>query len=186
MPDAKEFTTFIILTRGVPRTVTRIWRNWQTRMIQVHVGNHAGSSPVIRTNKKKAVQNSTAFFLPFRIAERLEPAVQPPGRRAPPFWRLLPPFPPLSGGIYLSSAPKRTPTQAGRRSFCVFKNDRTCTLGYFCVKRTLFITNYICGHKSVFAVLNSRQCTQKYYFGRLPCKNSSASAYYFSAKMLCA
>ena len=26
-----------------------MWRNWQTRMIQVHVGNHAGSSPVIRT-----------------------------------------------------------------------------------------------------------------------------------------
>ena len=52
--------------------------------------------------QKESSTNSTAFFLPFRIAERLEPAVQPPGRRAPPFWRLLPPFPPLSGGIYLS------------------------------------------------------------------------------------
>ena len=31
----------------------RMWRNWQTRMIQVHVGNHAGSSPVIRTRYRK-------------------------------------------------------------------------------------------------------------------------------------
>ena len=30
-------------------TNMRMWRNWQTRMIQVHVRNHAGSSPVIRT-----------------------------------------------------------------------------------------------------------------------------------------
>ena len=75
--------------------------------------------------QKESSTNSTAFFLPFRRAERFEPAVQPPGRRAPPFWRLLPPFPPLSGGIYLLSAPKRTLTQTGRRSFCVFKNDRT-------------------------------------------------------------
>ncbi len=37
--------------------------------------------------QKESSTNSTAFFLPFRIAERLEPAVQPPGRRAPPFWR---------------------------------------------------------------------------------------------------
>lgn len=27
-----------------------MWRNWQTRKIQVLVGDHAGSSPVIRTN----------------------------------------------------------------------------------------------------------------------------------------
>ena len=27
----------------------RMWRNWQTRKIQVLVGDHAGSSPVIRT-----------------------------------------------------------------------------------------------------------------------------------------
>ena len=26
-----------------------MWRNWQTRKIQVLVGDHAGSSPVIRT-----------------------------------------------------------------------------------------------------------------------------------------
>ena len=83
-----------------------MWRNWQTRMIQVHVGNHAGSSPVIRTNKKKAVQNSTAFFLPFRIAERLEPAVQPPGRRAaprrwpPPFCHLRDISPKINGRVY--------------------------------------------------------------------------------------
>ncbi len=57
--------------------------------------------------QKESSTNSTAFFLPFRIAERLEPAVQPPGRRAPPFWRLLPPFPPLNGGIYLLSAPQK-------------------------------------------------------------------------------
>ena len=28
-------------------------RHVQTRMIQVHVGNHAGSSPVIRTSKRQ-------------------------------------------------------------------------------------------------------------------------------------
>ncbi len=39
-----------------------MWRNWQTRMIQVHVGNHAGSSPVIRTN----IAKTTAFFSDFR------------------------------------------------------------------------------------------------------------------------
>ncbi len=33
-----------------------MWRNWQTRMIQVHVGNHAGSSPVIRT------KNNVVFY----------------------------------------------------------------------------------------------------------------------------
>lgn len=27
----------------------RMWRNWQTRRFQVPVGDHAGSSPVIRT-----------------------------------------------------------------------------------------------------------------------------------------
>ena len=46
----------------------RMWRNWQTRMIQVHVGNHAGSSPVIRTTKgslrvanKKSEKRLTLF-----------------------------------------------------------------------------------------------------------------------------
>ena len=29
--------------------VPRVWWNWQTRMIQVHVRKHAGSSPVTRT-----------------------------------------------------------------------------------------------------------------------------------------
>ena len=27
----------------------RIWRNWYTRMIQVHMSDHVGSSPTIRT-----------------------------------------------------------------------------------------------------------------------------------------
>ena len=31
----------------------RIWRNWQTRRFQVPVGDRAGSTPVIRTNKKE-------------------------------------------------------------------------------------------------------------------------------------
>ena len=39
----------------------RMWRNWQTRMIQVHVGNHAGSSPVIRT-KIQEVGRGRWFF----------------------------------------------------------------------------------------------------------------------------
>ena len=30
----------------------RIWRNWQTRWFQVPVGDHAGSTPVIRTKKQ--------------------------------------------------------------------------------------------------------------------------------------
>ena len=34
-----------------------MWRNWQTRMIQVHVRNHAGSSPVIRTKARKMLSN---------------------------------------------------------------------------------------------------------------------------------
>ena len=38
-----------------------MWRNWQTRMIQVHVRNHAGSSPVIRTKKSDTVMYR--FFL---------------------------------------------------------------------------------------------------------------------------
>ena len=46
-----------------------------------------------------------------------------------------------------------------------------------------FITNYFCGNKSVFAALNSHQCTQKYYFGRLPCKNRTANGDFLSAKM---
>ena len=48
-----------------------MWRNWQTRMIQVHVGNHAGSSPVIRTiavatlcgRNEKEVSKSLPFFI---------------------------------------------------------------------------------------------------------------------------
>ena len=41
-------------------------RHVQTRMIQVHVGNHAGSSPVIRTRYRKWVEgvgSSTYFFM---------------------------------------------------------------------------------------------------------------------------
>ena len=36
-----------------------MWRNWQTRMIQVHVGNRAGSSPVIRTKAATALLVAT-------------------------------------------------------------------------------------------------------------------------------
>ena len=42
-----------------------MWRNWQTRMIQVHVGNHAGSSPVIRTTKTHA---KGAYKTPSRVS----------------------------------------------------------------------------------------------------------------------
>ncbi len=34
----------------------RMWRNWQTRRFQVPVGDHAGSSPVIRTKICKDLQ----------------------------------------------------------------------------------------------------------------------------------
>ena len=34
----------------------RMWRNWQTRRFQVPVGDHAGSSPVIRTKIYKDLQ----------------------------------------------------------------------------------------------------------------------------------
>ncbi len=34
----------------------RMWRNWQTRRFQVPVGDHAGSSPVIRTRIYKGLQ----------------------------------------------------------------------------------------------------------------------------------
>ena len=37
------------------------------------------------------------------------------------------------------------------------------------------IRTHFCGNKSVFAVLNSHQRTVKYDFGRLPCKNQTAT-----------
>ena len=48
------------------------------------------------------------------------------------------------------------------------------------------ITNNFCGNKSVFAALNSHHSTVKYNFGRLPCKNRTASGDFLSAKTLCA
>lgn len=50
----------------------RMWRNWQTRMIQVHVGNHAGSSPVIRTSLAATLvrrsEKEVIISLPFQVA----------------------------------------------------------------------------------------------------------------------
>jgi len=46
------------------------------------------------------------------------------------------------------------------------------------------ISNYFYGNKSVFATLNSHQRTFLYDFGRLPCKNRTASGDFFTAKML--
>ena len=45
----------------------RMWRNWQTRKIQVLVGDHAGSSPVIRTiyAEYRIKTRYSAFFVPF-------------------------------------------------------------------------------------------------------------------------
>ena len=37
------------------------------------------------------------------------------------------------------------------------------------------VRTHFCGNKSVFAVLNSHQRTVKYDFGRLPCKNRTAT-----------
>ena len=51
--------------------VKRMWRNWQTRMIQVHVGDHAGSSPVIRTKKGKATI-CLSFFGAFANEYRID------------------------------------------------------------------------------------------------------------------
>ena len=42
------------------------------------------------------------------------------------------------------------------------------------------ITNYFCGNKSVFA---KPSMYVEYYFGRLPCKNRTASGDFLSAKM---
>ena len=40
----------------------RLWRNWQTRTVQVRVGNHEGSNPFSRTkNYQKAVQGLFCF-----------------------------------------------------------------------------------------------------------------------------
>ena len=44
------------------------------------------------------------------------------------------------------------------------------------VGKTLFITNYFCGHKSVFAVLNSRQCTQSTISGVCLAKTTPQAA----------
>ena len=44
------------------------------------------------------------------------------------------------------------------------------------------ITNYFCGNKSVFAVLNNLQ-RMAYSSGRLPCKNRTASGDFLSVKM---
>ena len=61
--------------------------------------------------------------------------------------------------------------------------ENSIQLNYGCIGIPFVITNYFCGNKSVFAVLNSHQCTVEYYFGRLPCKNRTASGDFLSAKM---
>ena len=40
----------------------RTWRNWQTRTAKDRVGDLAGSSPVVRTNKKKAPIRVLSFY----------------------------------------------------------------------------------------------------------------------------
>ena len=45
----------------IVKSFKRGWRNWQTRTFEGRVGNHTGSSPVLRTNRRKtAVERS--FF----------------------------------------------------------------------------------------------------------------------------
>ena len=58
-----------------------------------------------------------------------------------------------------------------------------CTLGYFALGKTLFITNYFCGHKSVFAVLNTTHSTASTISGVCLAKTKPVGDF-FTAKML--
>ena len=60
----ERFISFII------HLFMRIWRNWQTRWFQVPVGDHAGSTPVIRTKKMTLLFVGVIFFL-VRILQEL-------------------------------------------------------------------------------------------------------------------
>ena len=40
----------------------RSWRNWQTRTVQVRVGNRGGSNPLDRTKKIEQVQTCSIFY----------------------------------------------------------------------------------------------------------------------------
>ena len=41
----------------------RLWRNWQTRTVQVRVGNHGGSNPFNRTIKKDNAFRHCLFLI---------------------------------------------------------------------------------------------------------------------------
>ena len=41
----------------------RSWRNWQTRTVQVRVGNRGGSNPLDRTNKKQTGLYPVCFVM---------------------------------------------------------------------------------------------------------------------------
>ena len=42
----------------------RSWRNWQTRTVQVRVGNHGGSNPFDRTKKMSTPLGVLIFLVP--------------------------------------------------------------------------------------------------------------------------
>ena len=44
----------------------RSWRNWQTRTVQVRVGNHGGSNPFDRTKKMSTPLGVLIFLVPIR------------------------------------------------------------------------------------------------------------------------
>ena len=55
----------------IVKSFKRGWRNWQTRTFEGRVGNHTGSSPVLRTNRRKtAVERS--FFVHVLFCARLK------------------------------------------------------------------------------------------------------------------
>ena len=133
-----------------------MWRNWQTHktkdLMKAISCRFKSCHP---HQQKESSTNSTAFFLPFRIAERLEPAVQPPGRRAPPFWRLLPPFPPLNGGIYLLSAPQKEGSANSTAFFCRFPLCRMALL--YCLTALLSLAWNLSRKRESLPVIRTKQ-----------------------------
>ena len=47
----------------------RSWRNWQTRTVQVRVGNRGGSNPLDRTRKKQSALAGCFFYVGHRIRD---------------------------------------------------------------------------------------------------------------------
>ena len=52
---------------GTVGTSLRSWRNWQTRTVQVRVGNHGGSNPLDRTITLCNLKCYRGFFMNFNI-----------------------------------------------------------------------------------------------------------------------